>query len=46
MSGETAKAARAYEDFLALRKDADSDTSKLKEAKIEFGNLKPVAQTP
>jgi hypothetical protein len=33
MSGDTAKA--AYQDFFALRKDADPDIPILKEAKAE-----------
>ena len=46
MSGETTKAARAYEDFFSLWKDADPDTPILREAKVEFARLKPASQTP
>ena len=45
MSGETTKAARAYEYFFSLWKDADPDAPILREAKIEFENLKTVSQT-
>jgi len=39
LSGETAKAKIAYQDFLALWKDADSDIPILKEAKNELTRL-------
>src|SRR5437660_12292940 len=40
LSGDQVKARAAYEDFLALWKDADPDVPILREAKIECGNLK------
>ena len=40
MSGDTAKAKTAYQDFFALWKDADPDISVLKEAKAEYEKLK------
>ena len=40
MTGDTAKARAAYQDFFALWKDADPDIAILKEAKAEYGNLK------
>src|SRR2546427_981254 len=39
MSGDTAKARTAYQDFFALWKDADSDIPVLKEAKAEYAKL-------
>jgi hypothetical protein len=36
---DTAKARTAYEDFLALWKDADPDIPILKEAKAEYAKL-------
>jgi eukaryotic-like serine/threonine-protein kinase len=39
MQGETAKAKSAYQDFLALWKDADPDIPILKEAKAEYAKL-------
>jgi len=36
LSGDTVKAKSAYQDFLGLWKDADSDISILKEAKAEY----------
>jgi len=39
LSGDTAKAKTAYQDFLALWKDADPDIPALKEAKAEYANL-------
>jgi len=39
LSGDTAKAKTAYQDFLALWKDADPDIPTLKEAKAEYANL-------
>jgi tetratricopeptide (TPR) repeat protein len=41
MSGETAKAKGAYEDFLALWKDADAGTPILAQAKAEYAALTP-----
>jgi len=40
MQGDTAKAKAAYQDFLALWKDADPDIPILKEAKAEYAKLK------
>jgi eukaryotic-like serine/threonine-protein kinase len=40
MIGDTAKAKAAYQDFLALWKDADLDIPILKEAKAEYAKLK------
>ena len=39
MQGDTAKAKSAYQDFLALWKDADPDIPLLKEAKAEYAKL-------
>ncbi len=39
MAGDTAKAKTAYQDFLTLWKDADSDIPVLKEAKAEYAKL-------
>jgi eukaryotic-like serine/threonine-protein kinase len=39
MTGDTAKARAAYQDFLALWKDADADIPILKEAKAEYPKL-------
>jgi eukaryotic-like serine/threonine-protein kinase len=39
ISGETAKAKTAYQDFFALWKDADHDIPILKEAKAEYAKL-------
>jgi serine/threonine protein kinase/tetratricopeptide (TPR) repeat protein len=39
LAGDKAKARAAYQDFLALWKDADSDIPILKEAKAEFAKL-------
>jgi hypothetical protein len=39
ISGDTAKAKTAYQDFLALWKDADADIPILKEAKAEYAKL-------
>jgi len=39
MSGDTAKARSAYQDFFALWKDADPDIPILKEAKAEYAKL-------
>ncbi len=40
LSGDTARARKAYQDFLALWKDADPDIPILKEAKQEYARLK------
>jgi len=39
LQGEVAKARAAYQDFLALWKDADPDIPILKEAKTEYAQL-------
>jgi len=39
MEGDTAKARAAYQDFLTLWKDADSDIPILKQAKAEYAKL-------
>ncbi len=39
LSGDTAKAKTAYQDFLTLWKDADADIPILKEAKAEYAKL-------
>ena len=39
ISGDTAKAKTAYQDFLTLWKDADPDIPILKEAKAEYAKL-------
>ena len=39
LSGDTAKAKSAYQDFLTLWKDADPDIPVLKQAKAEFAKL-------
>jgi serine/threonine protein kinase len=39
VQGDAAKARAAYQDFLALWKDADSDIPILKQAKAEYANL-------
>jgi len=39
LSGDTAKAKTAYEDFLTLWKDADPEIPILKEAKAEYAKL-------
>jgi serine/threonine protein kinase/tetratricopeptide (TPR) repeat protein len=39
MSGDTAKAKAAYDDFLTLWKDADPDVPILKQAKAEYAKL-------
>jgi serine/threonine protein kinase/tetratricopeptide (TPR) repeat protein len=39
MTGDTAKATAAYQDFFALWKDADPDLPILKEAKAEYAKL-------
>ncbi|HXM19948.1 MAG TPA: protein kinase [Terriglobales bacterium] len=40
MSGDIAKAGKAYQDFFALWKDADPDIPILKEAKAEYAKLR------
>jgi serine/threonine protein kinase/Tfp pilus assembly protein PilF len=40
LSGDTAKAKIAYQDFFALWKDADPDVPVLKEAKAEYAKLR------
>jgi tetratricopeptide (TPR) repeat protein len=40
MQGDTAKARAAYNDFLALWKDADSEIPVLKQAQAEYAKLK------
>jgi tetratricopeptide (TPR) repeat protein len=39
MQGDTAKARTAYQDFLTLWKDADSDIPILRQAKSEYAKL-------
>jgi hypothetical protein len=39
LSGDKAKAKTAYQDFLTLWKDADSDVPTLKQAEAEYANL-------
>jgi eukaryotic-like serine/threonine-protein kinase len=39
LQGDTAKAKAAYQDFLALWKDADSDIPILTQAKVEYAKL-------
>ena len=40
MSGDTAKAKIAWQDFFALWKDADPDIPILKQAKAEYAKLR------
>ena len=40
MSGDTAKARTAYQDFLALWKDADPDIPIFQQARREYEGLK------
>jgi tetratricopeptide (TPR) repeat protein len=40
MTGDRAQAARAYQDFLALWKDADADIPVLKQARAEYTRLR------
>ena len=40
LAGDGAKAKTAYQDFLALRNNADTDIPILKEAKAEYAKLK------
>jgi eukaryotic-like serine/threonine-protein kinase len=39
VQGDTTKARAAYQDFLTLWKDADSDVPILREAKMEYAKL-------
>jgi hypothetical protein len=39
LSGDSAKARTAYQDFLALWKEADPDIPVLKQAKAEYAKL-------
>jgi hypothetical protein len=39
LSGDTIKAKAAYQDFLALWKDADPDVPILRQAKAEYARL-------
>jgi len=39
IQGDTTKAKAAYQDFLTLWKDADSDTAIYKQAKAEYAKL-------
>jgi len=39
MSGDKDKAKSAYQDFLSIWKDADSDIPVLKQAKAEYAQL-------
>jgi hypothetical protein len=39
LQGDTAKARTAYQDSLAMWKDADHDVPVLKEARAEYANL-------
>jgi len=39
LQGNTAKARKAYQDFLALWKDADPDIPILKQAKAEYNSI-------
>ena len=39
MAGDTARARKAYQDFLALWKDADPEIPLLKQAKAEYAKL-------
>ncbi len=40
LTGDTARARKAYQDFLALWKDADTDIPLLNEAKQEYAKLR------
>jgi hypothetical protein len=40
LSGDKSKAKSAYQDFLRLWKDADSDVPLLKQAKREYADLR------
>jgi predicted Zn-dependent protease len=40
LTGDSARARKAYQDFLALWKDADPDIPILREAKQEYAKLK------
>jgi eukaryotic-like serine/threonine-protein kinase len=39
LQGDSAKARTAYQDFLAMWKDADPEIAVLKEAKVEYAKL-------
>jgi eukaryotic-like serine/threonine-protein kinase len=39
LQGDSAKARTAYQDFLAMWKDADPEIPVLKEAKVEYAKL-------
>ena len=41
LTGDTAKADKAFQDFFALWKDADADIPILKQAKAEYAKLQP-----
>ena len=41
LAGDIPRARRAYQDFLALWKDADSDVPVLIEARAEYAKLPP-----
>jgi hypothetical protein len=40
LTGDTAKSRKAYQDFLALWKDADPDLTVLQEARQEYEKVK------
>jgi eukaryotic-like serine/threonine-protein kinase len=40
LQGDAAKARTAYQDFLALWKDADSDVPVLQQARAEYAKIK------
>ncbi len=40
LAGEASKSCKAYQDFLALWKDADPDLPILQQAKAEYAKLK------
>jgi hypothetical protein len=46
LAGDTAKAGKAFQDFLTLWKDADPDIPILKQAKAEYAKLQPAVGTP
>ena len=46
LTGDTAKARTAYQDFLALWKDADPDIPVLKQAKTEYAKLVKAVPAP
>ena len=41
LAGESAKARKEYQDFLALWKDADADVPIFKAARAEYERMKP-----